>query len=289
MKIFDYSKYNPRMNESNKIDKFMTDSPTLNEYLGGGLRTGNLIILQAPSGIGKTTVMMRLFIRALIAGKKAAYLSIGEQDQNEVTERIACMFKKIDYAKFIDSREEEDCNKIEEFLKKYKDKYFICYDDDPFESRVDHETGKIYKPINVFFEEIRKREIQFIFIDYLGAVMAPDDDSMYSYLTRVASWLKNVATNDNLMIFTAMQTNRQLKFELNQSGFDPSTVDETFMADSIGPARKSSVCMSLFQSHDKYYINIFKNRLNGKLGLVEINFKPLSYEWDEMFDSKERF
>lgn len=288
MKEFNFEKYSPEKTDANTIEFVKTDSEQLNEMLGGGLRTGNLIVVQAPSGAGKTTFMMRLFIRALMAHKKVAYISIGEQDEIEVFERIACMDKKIDYANFIDTRTEEDCDKIRDFIEHFGDKINIYYSDDPF-SPTEDESGKLQYDINYIMKDIKENEIKFIFIDYLGASMADNLDSQYSYLTKLAAKLKNACTNRNIMIFTAMQTNRALKSALKDKDFDPSSIDETFMADSIGPARKASICMSLFERQGQYYLNVFKNRLNGKLGVIQFDFKPVNYQWVEFFNGKEGF
>lgn len=288
MKQFDVLTYSAEKTDANTIEYVKTDSDQLNEMLGGGLRTGNLIVVQAPSGAGKTTFMMRLFIRALMAHKKVAYISIGEQDEIEVFERIACMDKKIDYANFIDTRTEEDCNKIRDFIEHFGEQINIYYSDDPF-SPTEDENGKIQYDINYIMKDIKEKNIKFIFMDYLGASMADNLDSQYSYLTKLAAKLKNACTNRNIMIFTAMQTNRALKSALKDKDFDPSSIDETFMADSIGPARKASICMSLFERQGQYYLNVFKNRLNGNLGVIQFDFKPINYQWVEFFNGKEGF
>ena len=245
MNKLDLVKYSPEGTDENKIEYVKTDSEQLNEILGGGLRTGNLIVVEAPSGAGKTTFMMRLFIRALLANKPVAYISIGEQDETEVFERIACMYCKIDYATFIDTRDEQDCDAITHFLEKFGDLIHIYYSDDPFEIHENSE-GHLTRDINPILKDIDENKVKFIFMDYLGAVLADQLDSQYSYLTKIAAKLKNKCTDKNIMIMTAMQTNRPLKAELRTDTLDVTSVDETFMADSIGPARKASICIALF-------------------------------------------
>ena len=288
MRKLDLINYSAEGTEDNKIEYVKTDSEQLNEILGGGIRTGNLIIVEAPSGAGKTTFMMRLFIRCLLARKPVAYISIGEQDETEVFERIACMYCKIDYASFIDTRTEEDCDKITYFLEKFGDLIHIYYSDDPFEAHEDAD-GHLSRDINPILKDINENKVKFIFMDYLGAVLADQLDSQYSYLTKIAARLKNKCTDKNIMIMTAMQTNRPLKAELRSDTLDVTSVDETFMADSIGPARKASICMALFKWKGQYHLNVYKNRLNGKLKAIQMDFKPINYEWVEYFNGKEGF
>lgn len=288
MRKLDLLTYSAEGTEDNRIEYVKTDSEQLNEILGGGIRTGNLIVLEAPSGAGKTTFMMRLFIRCLLSRKPVAYISIGEQDETEVFERIACMYCNIDYATFIDTRDEDDCNKITCFLEKFGDLIHIYYSDDPFEEHnvAQGEPNNDFIPI---MRDINENKVKFIFMDYLGAVLAEQLDSQYSYLTKLAAGLKNRCTDNNIMIMTAMQTNRPLKSELRSDTLDVTSVDETFMADSIGPARKASICMSLFQWKGQYYLNVYKNRLNGKLKALQMDFTPTTYQWVEYFNGKEGF
>ena len=288
MRKLDLLTYSAEGTEDNRIEYVKTDSEQLNEILGGGIRTGNLIVVEAPSGAGKTTFMMRLFIRCLLARKPVAYISIGEQDETEVFERIACMYCKIDYSTFIDTRTEEDCDKITYFLEKFGDLIHIYYSDDPFDEH-NAAQGEPNNEFKTIMRDINENKIKFIFMDYLGAVLAEQLDSQYSYLTKLAAGLKNRCTDNNIMIMTAMQTNRPLKAELRLDTLDVTSVDETFMADSIGPARKASICMSLFQWKGQYYLNVYKNRLNGKLKAIQMDFKPTSYEWVEFFNGKEGF
>ena len=288
MKKLNLDNYSPEANDDNKIEYVKTDSEQLNELLGGGIRTGNLVVIEAPSGAGKTTFMMRLFIRALLAHKPVAYISIGEQNETEIFERIACMYCKIDYAEFIDNRDEEDCNRIKSFKEKFGYLIHIYYSDDPFAEVYDAE-GIVHYEINPIMKDIKENNVKFIFMDYLGAVLAEQLDSQYSHLTKIAAKLKNYCTDKNVVIVTAMQTNRPLKAALRDPQLDVASVDETFMADSIGPARKASICLALFQWQGKYFLNVFKNRLNGKLGTIQMEFKPLSYEWMEFFNGKEGF
>ena len=256
-----------------------TDSDTLNELLDGGLKTDNLIVLQAPTGVGKSTVMMRLAIRALIAHKKVMYYSCGEQSVEELKTKIICMlaavpfrgYGKLDYS-------EDEYNKITDAFEKYKEMfdnlYFgycdngVCIDD---------------------FSEAIKNGVSYIFIDYIGSCLADTLDSQYAFMTRMASDLYHYAVNKHVCIFTAMQTNRALKAELRNPQCDLDSIDETFMADSIGPARKASICLSLVEYQGQKYLTVFKNRGNGKLGHICIEFRENTYQWVEMFNPKAGF
>ena len=103
--------------------------------------------------------------------------------------------------------------------KRYYDLIHIYYSDDPFEIHEDAE-GHLSRDINPIFRDIEANKIKFVFMDYLGAVLADQLDSQYSYLTKIAAKLKNKCTDNNIMIMTAMQTNRPLKAELRSDALD---------------------------------------------------------------------
>ena len=256
---------------------FLTDCSQLNEALGGfGIQSGNLVVVQAPTGEGKTTFMMRLAINAA-KEHKVAYISCGEQDEKELSVRFICMIRQIKYQGV------QESSYTPEQVKDLK-------------SFAEH--SEAFSNIDVFYEEndpitlshkLADDGYKFIFIDYLGCLLAPTQDQQYQFLTRVASALKNLATEKNIGIITAMQTNRSLLSALKDPTLDPVSVDETFMADSIGPARKATICLSWFNYKNKRYLVLYKNRFNGQKCSAVIGVDPLSYTWIEYFNPDEGF
>jgi replicative DNA helicase len=61
--------------------------PLLDTYLGGGLRSGELVLLGGPQGLGKTTFALQLLRNVVAAGEKAVYFSF-EHDPSTVLERL---------------------------------------------------------------------------------------------------------------------------------------------------------------------------------------------------------
>lgn len=262
-----------------KAEYVKTDSEVLNDLLDGGLKTDNLIVIQAPTGVGKTTVMLRLAIRALIAQKKVMYYSCGEQSAEELKTKMICMLASVPFKGYgkLDYTEEEYDKIIKttsEFADKLENLYF-GYCDNDCEAKD--------------FDDAVQKGVSYIFIDYIGSCLAETMESQYSFMTRMASTAYRFAVNNHVCIVTAMQTNRALKAELKNSNLDVDTIDETFMADSVGPARKASICISLFEYNGHKYMVVYKNRSNGKLGHACIDFEPNTYKWVEMFDPKHGF
>lgn len=256
---------------------FLTDSQQLNDALGGhGIESGNLVVVQAPTGDGKTTFMMRL---AILASKehKVAYISCGEQDIKELSVRFAKMIRSKKYeGVHKESYDPADLEEEEEFLEHSK-----CWEN----LEIYYEEDDLCNTVKQALADGAK----FIFVDYLGCLLAERQDQQYAFLSRVASWLKTFATDNNIGIITAMQTNRSLLRELKESDFDPEGINEEFMADSIGVAKKATICISWFRKKDTRYLVLFKNRFNGEKLSIQVEVNKYSYKWTEMFKPEAGF
>lgn len=287
-----YEKYKER---KGKVEVVPTSIPSLNDLIGGGLRTRNFYVLLASTGVGKTTTMMGFMLDVLESGKKVAFLSIDEEDQYEVAERVSCMHNRVRYEQLVDgSISDEDFEKVDHFIThELAENAEIYFSRDPFvyRSEIIEEAGKpktvTYREIDVILSNMKENDIKYLFIDYLGAIITEEQSKMYSRLAEYSSELKTYASEHNCMIFTSMQANRELKKAMKQPDFDVTLVDESFMADSIGPARKATVCLSLIKQkgeRNTATLNVFKNRLNGQNGHIKITIDPLSLRWDEFYD-----
>lgn len=64
-----------------------TGFDSLDTYLGGGLRSGELILLGGPQGLGKTTFALQVLRHAAVTGDSVVYFSY-EHDASTVLERL---------------------------------------------------------------------------------------------------------------------------------------------------------------------------------------------------------
>ena len=250
-----------------------TSSNKLNEILDGGLETGNLIVVQAPSGAGKSTFLMRMCYECLHQ-TECAFISAGEQDLEEIVSRFAAIHAGIKWIEFRKLSFEEKEKYINDFNKEFEGRLHIYISEMPFDMNEKLVNDDIisYCDMDLIKEDIDNKAIKYVFFDYLNACIAHDANSTHYYYTQIASDLKLWANNKSIMIMTAMQTNRTLKGYLSSKEFDPHCVDEFFMGESVGPARKATICLSLFKKGEKTYLNVFKNRPTGKLNAWEITF-----------------
>lgn len=262
------------------VQKVPTESITLNDITCGGLTTGDFIVISADSGLGKTTILQRFVLDTIKAGKKSLFVSIDEEDATEVFMRLLCMFCAIEY----------------------KGKTFNCYPEDEAAKLREKRSYDIWKLIAVEYvptEGINidmimkwKEEYEFtyLYMDYIGCMESPDvRQSQYTYLGKISSWLKNFATQNNICVVTATQVNKEVN--LNQPGLTnvqlAKMMNGNCIADSKNIARKATLGIILFDYNDQLYLNVYKNRLNGKKKLIPLTFRPKTFEWNELFIAKD--
>lgn len=294
---FDPSSYTPFRSEEERIRIVPTDSKTLNEKLGGGLMTGQFYIFQAPSGGGKTTLLLRMFLNVIYAGHKAAYISMGEQTEKELYERLICMVTGSKYPTYLKEENEFREKKYDtftNFLKEKVDNIYLYYTENPYRNYVlnEDEVKEGKKPIysNDFtgiMSSIINEDIQFIFVDYIGADCPESEkENRYQQLKLYCDQLEHLADKNNKCVVSAMQMNRPFFNYLRSKDFDPDYVGSEFTADSIGAIHKVKVGISFFKCKnqdgvEKQYFNVFKNRTFGDLGSVPVKILPYTYKWKE--------
>ena len=311
--FYDISKYSPSIDGKDEIITIPTDSKEVNNILCGGISTSEFILIQAPSGAGKTTVLERLALRACFSKEydgEVAFISLGEQQAKIIMEQILCMNASIDYRHEYKRASTERREELYEGMKKYQkcfenklkiyytrqpfDKYYYnritnekrnSIDDVPFEFKSD------YYQINDFeliMNDIVKRDIKFVFIDYVGAENAdPLITSRYESLKTLCDTLAYTAEKNNICIVGGIQTNKNFLAYYSSKEFDPRCVNELYTADSVNTMRKATIGISFIRCDrdECSYVNIFKGRYVDT-GCVKIKVQPRTFRWldesDEM-------
>lgn len=171
----------------------------LDDLIGGGLSPGELAVVIAPPGGGKSMALVKFAANALLSGKKVVYYTL-ELSEEVVGQRFDACINDIklkhvwDYPEYIS----ENLSEIAKLGGGLKIKEFL-------------EGGVT---VNTIKSHLKTLEIEgfvpdIIFIDYLG-LMRP----LGSYaekrhaLTDIAESLRNIANNLRVPIWTAHQTNR---------------------------------------------------------------------------------
>lgn len=225
----------------------------LDDIIGGGLSPGEMAVVIAPPGGGKSMALVKFASKALLDGKKVVYYTL-ELSEEVVGQRFdACindiMLKHVwEYPEHISERLEEIGKlggglKIKEFLE-----------------------GGV--TINTIKAHLKTLEIEgfipdIIFVDYLG-LMKP----LGSYaekrhaLTDIAEALRNIANNYHVPIWTAHQTNR--------TAIQEERITTAHIGESLGIIATVDLALGIgrpdeMKNNNQAMLGIIKNR-NGQDG-----------------------
>lgn len=199
----------------------------LDKVLDGGYGKGEIIVMIAPPGIGKTTFLLNSFHGAVSSRKNALFLSC-ELSELRLLERL---YRRISKSTKKDVR--IDATKVKRRLDSYfqyvKSSGLVLYKR-PYHWGV-HEIG-------MYIDKQRSKgiDIDILFVDYLDKLKVPKGD--YRLLLRdLTEDLRYLAIEKNVAVVTATQANR--------AALSAITITEEHVAESFGKVEVADVVMSL--------------------------------------------
>ena len=223
-----------------------TDWSCVNELMDGGLGPGELGVIVAPSGVGKTWVLCTLGAAAVRAGKSVVHYTL-ELSEKYVGKRYDTVFTQISSADLKDSKDE-----VLEKIKRLRGKLLIKY----FPPK-----GVSSKKIEAHLEKMiaAGNKPDLIIIDYADLLLSHSNksDSTYGEQGGVYIDLRGMSGEYEIPVWTASQTNR--------SGIDSEVIEADKVADSYAKVMNADFIMSVSRkSKDKLdntaRFHIMKNR-----------------------------
>ena len=232
--------------EDEKRDTIATPWEVITELMNGGLGPGELGVVVAPSGVGKTWVLAAIGAAAVKAGKSVVHYSL-ELSENYVGERYDTIFTSIPSADLVDNRDLVH-RKIKSLAGKLLIKYFPPkgVSSKKIEAHIDKMTAAGNKP-------------DLIIVDYADLLLSHSNknDSTYGEQGGVYIELRGMGGELGIPIWTASQTNR--------SGIDSEVIEADKIADSYAKVMNADFIMSVSRkSKDKLNntarVHVMKNR-----------------------------
>jgi replicative DNA helicase len=223
-----------------------TDWECVNELMDGGLGPGELGVVVAPSGVGKTWVLAALGAAAVKAGKSVVHYTL-ELSEHYVGQRYDTIFSSVPSADLKDRKDE-----VLEKIKRLKGKLLIKY----FPPK-----GVSSKKIEAHLEKMiaAGNKPDLIIVDYADLLLSHSNksDSTYGEQGGVYIDLRGMGGEMGIPIWTASQTNR--------SAIDSEVIEADKIADSYAKVMNADFIMSISRkSKDKLNntarFHIMKNR-----------------------------
>jgi replicative DNA helicase len=233
----------------------------LDNIIGGGLSGGELGILLAPTGGGKSMGLVKFASNAMLEGKKVIYYSL-EMKEEKIGHRFDAALNNVPL-KYVT----EYSDKIREtslYLKNKGAELFIK----------EFPTGSA--TVNTLKSHLQSLERDYgvkpdvVFVDYADIMKSTSDYSERRYnLTSIYESLRALAMELNIPIWTATQANREA---INSPKFDLKVISE-----SLGKAQTADVILGIGRTEEdkadrKAKMMILKNR-NGEDGFsINLHF-----------------
>jgi replicative DNA helicase len=175
----------------------------LDRDLQGGPRPGDLCLVIAPSGSGKTMTLINIARGAMLAGKRVLFITL-EMTIEALARRFYASITRTDYWALKDP-------KIFEIAKRELVKWKTKNPDSDLAIKF-WPTGSVtVKDISNYIKRhtTEHGEIDLIVVDY-GDIVKPSQnyDSSYDEQGRIYTELKGLAQTWNVPVWTASQTNR---------------------------------------------------------------------------------
>ena len=234
-------------------DTVATDWDCINELMNGGLGPGELGVVVAPSGVGKTWVLAALGAAAVKAGKTVAHYTM-ELSQGYVGLRYDTVFTHISSSDLTEKKEEV-LSKLKRLTGKLKIKYYPP-------------KGASSKTIQAHLEKMiaAGNKPDLVIVDYADLLLSHSNktDSTYAEQGGVYIDLRGMSGELQIPIWTASQTNR--------SAIDSEVIEADKIADSYAKVMNADFIMSLSRkAKDKLNntarVHIMKNRF-GQDGIT---------------------
>ena len=258
--------FDQRANEL-KRSTVPTNWKPINDLMDGGLGPGELGVVVAPSGVGKTWILTALGAAAVRRGLSVVHYSM-ELSEHYVGARYDTVFTQIPSTN-LKERKEEVKHKIESLQGKLLIKYFPP-------------KGVSVRKLNQHIEKmmISGNKPDLIIVDYADLLLSDSNkhDSTYAEQGGVYIDLRGMGGSLEIPIWTASQTNR--------SAIDSEVIEADKIADSYAKVMNADFIMSWSRKskdklNDTARAHIMKNRfgpdgitfpckMNTNTGYIEV-------------------
>lgn len=239
----------PSLFVEEKEDKLTTGFPRLDEYLNmGGPTRGDVVCFMAPTGVGKSIILNNCGASNIKRGLNILHVTL-EMPTNKVELRYMGCFSEI----WIRNRFKPDNqDKITKRLQMIKQTYggeLIVVEYPPDDISVD----VIHANIDVL-RRLYGVRVDVVIVDYLECLMSRHkayNDKDYIRQKHISTELTRLAKKENVLVFTATQTNRGGNDNL-KAAKDDNVIELNKVAESYGKLMPVDYLITINQTKQEY-------------------------------------
>lgn len=187
-----------------------------------GFPNKSLSVFVAPTGIGKSTIMVSMATSMYLAGEKVLYIT-GEMAEEKIAERIDANVLDVNLDSLMAMPKRNYISRMQNIAEKSAGRIIVK----------EYPTGSASViHFRALMNELKikaKFTPTIVFVDYLNIFASSrmkNGDSSYAYIKAIAEELRGFAVEFNLPVVTATQTNR--------AGVGASDYDLTEVSESMG-------------------------------------------------------
>lgn len=271
--------------EENDGDKLTTGFPSLDLYVNnGGPAKGEVFVWMAPTNKGKSAWLVHTGRVSVEKNLKVLHVTL-EMPRKRIMERYMGSFTNEEIVNKIEKRAV-----IEQKLIKAKESTngdLIIADFPPEEIT----TDTIRQLIDVL-KRTHNWKPDVVIVDYMELMLSCnsyDNKEDYIRQKRVANQLCNLAKNEDVLVVTATQTNRDGLNGKNGNDGNEHVLNLNKVAESYGKMMAIDYCVTINQTEAEYNegiarMFIAKNR-NGQINRLiraRVNFKTMHFKAEEL-------
>ena len=220
--------------------KYKTILPSINNSLEGGLGCKEMAMVVAPPGVGKSLFLVNQGVHSMIEGRKVLYISL-EMSEDKIAQRFDSIMTLVPQFKLKDPANQLTVKeRLELFQEEFPGSQLVIK-----EFPTQQATINTIRNLLVQLKNYDEFEPDLLIVDYLE-LLRPTRDIQQEYQAqqRIAEELRGVAMEQNFLVWTATQTNRQ--------GRLVKVITDAELGDSYGKIRTCDFAISLNQSEEEF-------------------------------------
>ena len=227
-----------RMLDTSRKVKYRTFIPSLTNALEGGLGSKELSMVVAPPGVGKSLFLVNQAVDSMMEGRKVLYVSL-EMSEDKIAQRFDSVMTLLPQKSLpVDPTAIQE--RLDMFSKEFPEGRLVIK-----EFPTGCATVNSIRSLLIQLKNYEDFEPDVLVVDYLELLRATQEGMQeYQAQQRIAEELRGLAVQNNFLVWTATQTNRQ--------GRLVKLITDAELGDSYGKIRTCDFAVSLNQTEQEF-------------------------------------